>query len=77
MWDPRDRTRVRRFRASVQAVFQDPYSSLDPRQRIGRIVAEPLRSLRLATTEQAAVRASEALEAVLAAATADALPHAA
>ncbi|SMQ66576.1 ABC-type dipeptide/oligopeptide/nickel transport system, ATPase component [Plantibacter sp. VKM Ac-1784] len=74
--DPRDRTRVRRFRASVQAVFQDPYSSLDPRQRIGRIVAEPLRSLRLATTEQAAVRASEALEAVgLPADAASRFPH--
>ncbi|MBD8515370.1 MULTISPECIES: ABC transporter ATP-binding protein [unclassified Plantibacter] len=74
--DPRDRTLVRRFRASVQAVFQDPYSSLDPRQRIGRIVAEPLRSLRLATTEQATVRASEALEAVgLPADAASRFPH--
>ncbi len=62
--DPRDKARVRTFRASVQAVFQDPYSSLDPRQRVGRIVAEPLRSLRLASAEQAATRAADALEAV-------------
>ncbi|MBF4569433.1 ABC transporter ATP-binding protein [Plantibacter sp. VKM Ac-2880] len=62
--DPRDKARVRTFRASVQAVFQDPYSSLDPRQRVGRIVAEPLRSLRLASVEQAATRAADALEAV-------------
>lgn len=62
--DSRDKARVRTFRASVQAVFQDPYSSLDPRQRVGRIVAEPLRSLRLASVEQAATRAADALEAV-------------
>lgn len=33
---------LRAARAEVQMVFQDPYGSLDPRQRIGRSVAEPL-----------------------------------
>lgn len=33
---------LREYRSSVRAVFQDPYSSLDPRMQAGSIVAEPL-----------------------------------
>jgi oligopeptide/dipeptide ABC transporter ATP-binding protein len=33
---------LKTFRGDVQAVFQDPYSSLNPRMRIGDIVSEPL-----------------------------------
>ena len=33
---------LRQFRSSVQAVFQDPFASLNPRMRVGSIVAEPL-----------------------------------
>ena len=33
---------LREFRIRVQAVFQDPWSSLDPRMRVRDIVAEPL-----------------------------------
>ncbi|MCY4557312.1 MAG: ATP-binding cassette domain-containing protein [Chloroflexi bacterium] len=32
----------REYRASVQAVFQDPWSSLNPRMRVGDIIMEPL-----------------------------------
>ena len=33
---------LRAMRAHMQMIFQDPYGSLDPRQRVERIVAEPL-----------------------------------
>ncbi len=62
--DRRDRRLMRRFRANVQTVFQDPYSSLDPRQRIDRIVAEPLRSLGIATGDEARRSVMDAVAAV-------------
>ncbi len=49
---------MRAYRRQVQAVFQDPYSSLDPRQNVLRIVSEPLRALRLPGEHRALVEAA-------------------
>ncbi len=60
--DPGDSAFMRRYRRAVQPVFQDPYSSLDPRQKVLDIIAEPLQSLRIAGPRKDAV--AQALEAV-------------
>lgn len=60
--NPRDRTLMREYRHRVQAVFQDPRSSLDPRMRVGNIIAEPLRSLKIPGDRNLRVR--EVLESV-------------
>ncbi|MFF3748901.1 ABC transporter ATP-binding protein [Streptomyces sp. NPDC002018] len=60
----RDREQMRRFRRGVQSVFQDPYSSLDPRRRVAGIVSEPLRSLGLTRSRDDDPRIAAALEAV-------------
>jgi peptide/nickel transport system ATP-binding protein len=56
---------MRAFRRAVQPVYQDPFSSLDPRVRVGDSIAEPLRSLGLALDRtQRAARVAELLRAV-------------
>lgn len=60
-----DRDGRRRYRAAVQAVFQDPFDSLNPRQRVARTVREPLLRLGLADGRKAADRrAAEVLDMV-------------
>ncbi|AWN37991.1 ABC transporter ATP-binding protein [Methylobacterium radiodurans] len=56
MTDPRQEAARRRLRARIQMIFQDPYASMNPRWRVGAIVAEPIRAFGLIQGE-AAIRA--------------------
>lgn len=53
------RTDLRAARRHFQIVFQDPYSSLDPRMRVGQIVAEPLAIHRIGTPADRAAKVRE------------------
>lgn len=67
---------LRDVRRQMQAVFQDPASSLNPRQRVWEIVAHPLRTHRIARGKQARRLADEMLELVeLRPGDGDRLPH--
>jgi oligopeptide/dipeptide ABC transporter ATP-binding protein len=52
------------YRTTVQAVFQDPWSSLNPRMRVRELVAEPLVVNRTASSHEIKTRVSEILNAV-------------
>jgi oligopeptide/dipeptide ABC transporter ATP-binding protein len=66
----------RRYRKSVQAVFQDPYASLNPRMRISAIIAEPLTTNEKATSGEVRRRILEMLDLVgLPQRSADLFPH--
>ena len=58
------RGELRATRSHMQMVFQDPYGSLDPRQRVGTIVAEPLAALGGAGRAERRARVEASLEAV-------------
>jgi oligopeptide/dipeptide ABC transporter ATP-binding protein len=58
------RRALRPLRRDVHMVFQDPYSSLNPRFTVGQIVAEPLRRHGVARGAEAEARVREMLERV-------------
>jgi len=52
------------YRRKVQVVFQDPYSSLSPRMRVGDIIAEPVRAHERLSSADVRARVAELLELV-------------
>ena len=69
VFDGKDLTRLegealRHLRREMQLVFQDPYSSLNPRMKVGDIIGEPLRVHRLAEGKEYRARIAELLQAV-------------
>ena len=66
----------RHYRKSVQAVFQDPYASLNPRMRVSAIIAEPLVTNEPLPTAEVRQRVLRLLDLVgLPARAADLFPH--
>jgi oligopeptide/dipeptide ABC transporter ATP-binding protein len=53
-----------RYRREVQVVFQDPYSSLSPRMRVGEIIAEPLQIHTALSRAEQQERVAEVLDLV-------------
>jgi ABC-type oligopeptide transport system ATPase subunit len=58
------RTRLRQARRDMQIVFQDPYSSLNPRMRVGAIVEEPLIIHRMGRRAERRARVEELFQLV-------------
>ena len=59
-----DRKGMRRLRRKMQIIFQDPYSSLNPRITVGAMLAEALRIHKIAEGEAAQARIRQLLEVV-------------
>jgi peptide/nickel transport system ATP-binding protein len=56
---------LKAYRRQIQVIFQDPYSSLNPRMTIGEIIAEPMNVYKLQPDRKAArARVSELLQQV-------------
>ncbi|MFN3743804.1 MAG: ABC transporter ATP-binding protein [Hyphomicrobiaceae bacterium] len=49
MWSLADAAKRQALRRRIQMIFQDPYASLNPRWRVGSIIADPIRAFGLAT----------------------------
>jgi oligopeptide/dipeptide ABC transporter ATP-binding protein len=58
------RAQLMPLRRRMQIIFQDPYSSLDPRMKIDAIITEPLRAIQSLTRRQQQDTAAELLEKV-------------
>ena len=59
-----DREALRRVRASLQIIFQDPFSSLDPRMSISQIIAEPIRNHLMLSKREVRARVADLMDRV-------------
>jgi peptide/nickel transport system ATP-binding protein len=59
-----DKARLKRLRRNIQMIFQDPYSSLNPRMTLQQIVGEPLLVNNVARGKQLTDRVAELLDVV-------------
>lgn len=59
-----DAANMRRLRRRMQFIFQDPYSSLNPRKRIGQIIADAFRVHKLYDEEDRRIRVARLLQTV-------------
>ena len=55
---------LRRFRRQVQMIFQDPYSSLNPRKRVGSIIGDPFQIHDIGDDRDRKQRVQELMEVV-------------
>jgi oligopeptide/dipeptide ABC transporter ATP-binding protein len=62
--DQLNRAEMRPVRRELQAVFQDPYSSLNPRIRAGDIVSEPIRNYESLPASEVRARAAQLFDRV-------------
>jgi oligopeptide/dipeptide ABC transporter ATP-binding protein len=56
--------RLRKLRREIQMIFQDPYSSLNPRKRVGAIIGDPFEIHRIADGKDQKKRVQELMETV-------------
>jgi peptide/nickel transport system ATP-binding protein len=67
---------LRQLRRRFQMIFQDPFASLNPRWRVGDIIAEPMRTFGLASGDEAGREVGRLLDIVgLSAKDAEKFPH--
>lgn len=59
-----NREQMRAIRPNMQIIFQDPFSSLDPRMTVKRIIAEPLEINKVASGQELTDRVAELLRVV-------------
>jgi len=62
--NPKDRASQDAYRREIQMIFQDPFSSLNPRMKVDQIVAEPIYHHRLLSGKNVKFRVDELLDQV-------------